>query len=913
MNKIKFTSWPINSKDSKPFGIKFHYPWRPEQRRVLDNIIDYLDDQRIHIVAAPGAGKTNLGLEIFNRLQMKTLIVSPTRLIRNQWIDRLSDFQLSHASDSWCTKSLIDTSLLTSTTYQGLFSLDKKIKQIYEEIEPIKDEDRETQQFNCISEWFHQHQIKLLILDEAHHLKSEWWKVLMKFVSTSKDLIIISLTATPPYDASSVEWSRYQKLCGIVDEQISIPELVRSNSLCPHQDYIWLVNADIDLQKSLKKYRQNLSHFIDELSQNLELHYLLSLHHWLDENLELNTRQLLENLDECLALLSLFKLQEKELPLRILELLELQSDSIPNPDVHAWEILLSSFIKGDFYPIASPLEEYRKVFKSMLSTKRYLRNQTVSLDNTKQKIESFNKSKSRVKACFDITLVESKIRKKWMRLVILSDYIRDEKFKLSIKDTDVQTGAYPLFHYFIHHLPVELASKTVLLTGRLCIVAKSLLTKIADELEASTVLEYEDYSEHHDFCCLNTNNHQLTKALTYLHQQGFVMILIGTRSLLGEGWDAPHVNALIMATQTGAFVTTNQIRGRAIRVDKNDDLKTSSIWHIISSTNDTYCNKYIFQDLNKRFKTFAGLHANKLSIESGIERLALLDQSNKSIQSSPEKLTKIEYSNQIMCQRLENDVFNLKARWQNALEKSLEHKLVSGINFQTNVKTSNTLTRYTAKINARLIRRSKTLKYLALASIGLSPLLYPFVSTLPLAMASMFSVTGLTLGKLFLDSKPQYFASYYSKKFAEIILTVLIKLGRIKNNLEFQKQVSMETLSDGYFRFFLINATHKENQLFLEALSQLLEPGKMVRYLILINKTPKQGDVFAVPHVFGVNQKTAKVFHATWAQTLPEFGYCHLLSTANEQGRTLLLKLQANQLLSKQEASESISLVEKWQ
>ena len=166
------------SKDKNPFYLKFNYPWRPEQIRVLDNVLEYLDDQRIHIVAAPGAGKTNLGLEIFNRMQRKTLVVSPTRLIRNQWIDRLSDFKVSHPTNQWCSTVLKQTKFLTSTTYQGLFSLDKKII----DKQKTEGQDQDNLQFQCIIEWFEKHQSNVLILDEAHHLNSECWRVLMKLV-----------------------------------------------------------------------------------------------------------------------------------------------------------------------------------------------------------------------------------------------------------------------------------------------------------------------------------------------------------------------------------------------------------------------------------------------------------------------------------------------------------------------------------------------------------------------------------------------------------------------------------------------------------------------------------------------------------------------------------------------------------
>jgi len=68
--------------------------------------------------------------------------------------------------------------------------------------------------------------VRMLVFDEAHHLRKEWWKVLFALKKKLGEPHILALTATPPQDVPQVEWNRYIKLCGPVDEEISIPELV---------------------------------------------------------------------------------------------------------------------------------------------------------------------------------------------------------------------------------------------------------------------------------------------------------------------------------------------------------------------------------------------------------------------------------------------------------------------------------------------------------------------------------------------------------------------------------------------------------------------------------------------------------------------------------------------------------------
>ena len=81
--------------------------------------------------------------------------------------------------------------------------------------------------------------IEVLCLDECHHLRSEWWKALEEFKKQLNYLKIIALTATPPYDSTPAMWTRYMNMCGEIDEEITIPELVKEGSLCPHQDYVY--------------------------------------------------------------------------------------------------------------------------------------------------------------------------------------------------------------------------------------------------------------------------------------------------------------------------------------------------------------------------------------------------------------------------------------------------------------------------------------------------------------------------------------------------------------------------------------------------------------------------------------------------------------------------------------------------
>ena len=69
--------------------------------------------------------------------------------------------------------------------------------------------------------------------------------------------------------------------------------------------------------------------------------------------------------------------------------------------------------------------------------------------------------------------------------------------------------------------------------------------------------------------------------ITEFFQEGFTRCLVGTRGLLGEGWDASRINVLVDMTSVTTSVSINQLRGRSIRIDKLWPEKVANNWDII--------------------------------------------------------------------------------------------------------------------------------------------------------------------------------------------------------------------------------------------------------------------------------------------------------------------------------------------
>ena len=72
-----------------------------------------------------------------------------------------------------------------------------------------------------------------------------------------------------------------------------------------------------------------------------------------------------------------------------------------------------------------------------------------------------------------------------------------------------------------------------------------------------------------------------TMMITELFQEGVTKCIVGTRGLLGEGWDASRINVLIDLTTVTTSMSINQLRGRSFRLDKHWPDKVANNWDII--------------------------------------------------------------------------------------------------------------------------------------------------------------------------------------------------------------------------------------------------------------------------------------------------------------------------------------------
>ena len=591
-------------------GVAFKGTFRSYQQDILDRADTYLKDGHIHIVAAPGSGKTVLGLELICRLGERALILSPTTTIRDQWGTRFQeDFTGGERNISYQLDAPSD---LTSVTYQALYTAMRR----------RTDEDSPAQAQFDLLETVRQHNIRVICLDEAHHLQSEWQRALETFVAALENVKLIALTATPPYDASPAEWERYIALCGEIDEEIFVPELVKQGTLCPHQDYIWFNFPTRRETEQFDGYRKRAA---DALSALYESNFVA------DGYARLLARRddydyLYTNAEGCIAFLMLSEDAGIKPDRRLKTRLALR---------RPYRITAERLEKGVNFLIKELLDEAEgerclKLFRE----RDLLERGSVALDLNERLRRKLLSSVGKLTGICEIVRCESGNMGDALRLLILTDYIKKDSIQLIGTQKSFDSVSVVSVFESVRRLGVPVGA----LSGSLVILPRSCEQILKGYGARFSMQETADEN-----VCIFTfegDNREKVALVGRLFEEGHIRVLVGTKSLLGEGWDAPYVNALILASFVGSFVLSNQMRGRAIRTYAGDSHKTANIWHLVTVERPSLTagtagerlfaagggevyHSYDYETLSRRFECFAAPDYETGEIKSGIGRAGI--------------------------------------------------------------------------------------------------------------------------------------------------------------------------------------------------------------------------------------------------------------------------------------------------
>ncbi len=856
-------------------GIKFDGTFRDYQQEILNKANYHLKDGRIHIVAAPGSGKTILGLELIRGLGKPALVMSPSVTIRQQWGERfVQNYMPADKQESeYISYNLKAPSLITSITYQALHAAVTS-SVIEEETDSESLETESAVDFSDFDllETIKKAGITTICLDEAHHLKSEWQRALEKFIEAlGTKVTVIALTATPPYDSNPAEWNRYSKLCGEIDEEIFVPQLVSQKTLCPHQDYIYF-NYPTDAEtEALRTYKEKAVACSERIIKSVEFKKSIE-NSGLISNYKNNEEFIFDNLQAYISLVVTANKSGIVIPSGVLSFIS-QNKKIPRYSIsHAQTAFQFIIDNPEIFT-----EEYSESLKSELMQEALIEKRKVQLKTNEKLNKMLISSVGKLDSINKIAESEFNNLGKELRLLILTDYIKKDMKKLIGTDEDIHAiGTVPVFES-LRRCCDESAS-IALLSGTLVILPNSVLNvaeKIAKEDGVEFLSKPIENTSHSEVRFSGSNKNKVS-IITKIFQSGYLNILIGTKSLLGEGWDSPAINSLILASFVGSFMLSNQMRGRAIRIDKTKPEKASNIWHLVTVEPNSDTEKLVgtdFDTVSRRFDCFLAPAYNEDVIESGLDRIDIIKppfDENGINRINSEMLT------------LSADRKIMSGRWNAAVRGEAKPEIVEMNEVPAEVQPK------------KFLYRNIVLEVILIAIIfvALIGIISGSVSTFGKIISILVIAVSVVLSfgiikKIISHSKPE--------KSVSTLANVLLKTLKKTVDIESEKaEINVRGIKNGIgFSCSLSGATLREKNIFSSALSEMLSPIDDPRYVI-IKKTKlfsfvklNYSQSYACPSIIGTKKEKAQILADNLKRSSGDF---ELVFTRSENGMKALQK-----------------------
>lgn len=862
--------------------LRFKGTWRTYQQRVLNRFDKYKSDKKIHIVAAPGSGKTTLGIELIKKFDQPVLVFVPTITIREQWVERVKEAFLMDGLDAhqYLSQDLKNMKLINVVTYQSLYSAMSHYKGILKEDSELeKTEIVDYDDFNLLDA-IEQANIQTICLDECHHLRSEWWKALEDFKKQSHIQYTIALTATPPYDSKPQMWKRYIDMCGEIDEEITVPELVKDGSLCPHQDYVYFNYPTKEEEKEIEDFKQRAQDIFKQLLNDPQFQQVIQSHPCLYQQMDLD--QLLENPAYLSSILIYLETKNLSYPTYYQSILGYEK--LEKMSLKWMENLLQGLLYDDTDSYTISDEYYQYLIKE-LKSRGLIEKKKVTLQINQAIEKMLVKSVGKCESIRTIVFHEYKCMKDQLKLLILTDYIKKEYEKAigNEKMSVDSLGVLPFFEMLRREsLEQGIDLKLGVLCGSMMIIpsaAKNRLLELTSNQEKISFHQIGHLSEkEYVEVKVNHQQHEMIKVISQLFEEGYMQVLIGTKSLLGEGWDSPCVNTLILASFVGSFMLSNQMRGRAIRTYFKDPNKASHIWHLvcINPKEEIKQNSEDFETLSRRMEHFLGLHYQEDYIENGMRRLTAIHY--------PLNKQNIKKTNKDMLKE-STQRSHLKERWNRSLaifdkievveENSINNQYISIVLFHD------------------AIQKYIILTLLMIIVFFLSIQLLPFsiITCISIIVFIYLFVGVFLIKKIFMYKNPLT----RLQVFGQGIYNAL----KEKNLLESENsRVKTENELVNYM-IYLEGGTGHDKALFSKCIFQFFEEIDNQRYILYNPKKKNRLDgYFVIPDIFSKRKEDALLF-ARYIK--PYIGRYDVVYTRNEEGRKILLNGRIKALANREQ------------
>jgi superfamily II DNA or RNA helicase len=597
-------------------------PLWPHQERALDAFERdrARGDAATYIVVPPGGGKTLIGLEAARRLGQPTVVLCPNTAIQAQWITQWHAAFTPALVPATANREL--PTALTVLTYQAVCTLGTNgngdgLTEGAQGARPMWPstgaELGKTPGANGdeLLSLLHPNGRALierlrtggpwtLVLDECHHLLEVWGRLLKALVAQLDRPRVIGLTATPPQLMTADQADLHKMLFGEVDLEISAPALVRDGLLAPYQELAYLTRptpAEADyIHGEAIRFAELRTGLLDPAFAGTP--FLAWLQARLVERRRREGAQMswprFERDEPALADAAIRLHTAGLLPLP--EGARIREQHRHAPTAEDWVALIGDYCQRCLGESDDPRDERaREAIRRALPSVGYRLTRAGVRPASSPVDRVLARSATKGYAVTEILDAESADLGPSLRALVLCDY-EQASGTLPADLTGVlraEAGGAQLVLATLLADPRMAALDPVLLTGRRVAcgpaTAHRLVTWLgyADpRIEVATATVDGPVPMVEITGSAGWDTRRYVPLITGFFTTGGSQCLVGTRALLGEGWDAPAVNVVIDLTAATTASSVVQARGRALRLDSAWPGKVANNWGVVCVTSD---------------------------------------------------------------------------------------------------------------------------------------------------------------------------------------------------------------------------------------------------------------------------------------------------------------------------------------
>jgi superfamily II DNA or RNA helicase len=570
-------------------------PLRTHQARALtalDAVWD-ADRRRAWVVLPPGAGKTRVGLETIaaalgGGTATHVVVLAPNTAIQAQWVAAAAAHQLPAGT----SRDL--AAAVTCLTYQSLAVFDAD-----DEVADDPDETPRTERGSLLDR-LHPNGAELvenmrnaagllLVLDECHHLLEVWGRLLGELLHSVEDARVLGLTATPPGAMNREQAVLVEELFGEIAFRAGVPAVVKEGHLAPFAELAWLTTPTAHetewLAAEATRFTELTTYLTDPTFGSLSF-------------LEWITARFVEAVPQTRSWAEVVK-AEPDLADAALRMCHAGLLAVPEgarlneqhrraPGADDWVDLLDDWMvkhvtQSDDARDLDVVEKVRHALPAVgyVWTRRGIRRGRSPVDRV------LARSQAKTIAAVEIVTHELSMLGARTRMLVLCDHERaSSTLPTGLQGVlDQQSGsAYATLEALVADLTTATLGPLMVTGSTVAGHPDTLAALAAHAEELNPRLVGKLYVEGEGPVATLTggwSSRHWVGPVTSFFEAGHCQVLVGTRGLLGEGWDARRISGLIDLTTATTLTAVVQTRGRALRTDPTWDEKVAVNWSVV--------------------------------------------------------------------------------------------------------------------------------------------------------------------------------------------------------------------------------------------------------------------------------------------------------------------------------------------